>query len=105
MTIRPPGSTRFAVHLAASAQSRPQRLCIVCTGNAARSCDLRRVRPAPLLGVTRLRQTGAGDSTSFDWARQLSGGPLAPLLPVVETEPGKVLQIDFSGDGACGIRA
>jgi hypothetical protein len=23
---------------------------------------------------------------------------------VVETEPRKVLQIDFSGDGACGIR-
>jgi hypothetical protein len=29
---------------------------------------------------------------------------LAPLLPVVETELGEILQMGFFEDGACGIR-
>ena len=69
----------------------------------ARTRDLRRARPAPLLDVTRLRQTGAvtrPHSTGLDSYRRSARTALAPLLPVVETAPRKVLQMEFSGDGA-----
>jgi len=55
----------------------------------------------------RRPQTGAvtrPHSTGLDSYRRSARTALAPLLPSAETDPREVLQMGFSGDGACGIR-